>query len=124
VQKVAICKPDAQRLRHRLIFVVASAEKLRARQGRCRPMQFGRGARKKKTAHLQLKTQRLVKADGGEFGRRVVDQFVDADQTGETGHGHNVAIVRVNHVREERLGSLKHKGKILHLKLSMRSWVI
>jgi hypothetical protein len=83
-----------------------------------------RAKNKKKSAHLQLKTQRLVEADGGEFGRRVVDQFVDADQAGETGHGHNVAIVRVNHVREERLGSLKHKGKILHLKLSMRSWII
>lgn len=57
---------------------------------------------------LQLNGQRLVEGQGSGLGGRVVGALGQGDEGGHAGHGHDVALVDLDHVREELL----HQGPV------------
>jgi len=54
---------------------------------------------------IKLKPQRVVCADGAEFGGAVVDEASDAAVPGDARDSHNVAAVVLDHVGQARLQS-------------------
>lgn len=63
---------------------------------------------------FQFESQGLVESHGGEFAGAVVDQLGDARVACQTGDGDDVAVVVLQHLREEGLCGLR---RIITMKL-------
>lgn len=61
---------------------------------------------------FQFEAKRLIESNSGELAGTVVDQLRDARVAGQRGNRHDVAVVLLQHLRQEGFGGLRDDAKI------------